>query len=190
MMNDDDDDEEEEEEAEDDPLRKEVLSQLRRSLEPLFCPGVSGGIEQERRMTYSTPGKWDQFDGKESPWWRLSGRNWVPHQLTNCEPQRNLAVVDLHHAISIRVRIWGKGSHPASCKHKLVGFWKPLLNRSVFGNFGPCKKHRFLASTFDSNFRHHFVRWQLSSWYECCIPLKGPFYKKLWFQIASLGMSL
>jgi len=68
MMNDDDDDEEEEEEAEDDPLRKEVLSQLRRSLEPLFCPGVSGGIEQERRMTYSTPGKWDQFDGKESPW--------------------------------------------------------------------------------------------------------------------------
>ena len=72
----------------------------------------------------------------------------------------------------IRVRIWGKGSHPASCKE---GFWNPFWNGSVFGNFGPYKKHRFLAPTFDSKIRHHFVRWQLSSWYECCILLDDLF---------------
>ena len=27
-----------------------------------------------------------------------------------------------------------------------------------FGNLGPYKKHRFLAPTFDSKIRHHFVR--------------------------------
>ena len=41
-------------------------------------------------------------------------------------PVRGLLVTTKRLYINIRVRIWGKGSHPASCKHKLVGFWKPL----------------------------------------------------------------
>ena len=46
-------------------------------------------------------------------------------------------------SIGIRVRIWGEGSHLASFKQKLVGFWQPLQNRSVFRNWALTKSIGF-----------------------------------------------
>ena len=50
-----------------------------------------------------------------------------------------------------------------------MGFWKTLQKESVFGSFGPYKKHRVLAPSFDFKHPYHFIRWRLSSWYGSCI---------------------
>ena len=46
-----------------------------------------------------------------------------------------------------------------------MGFWKTLQKESVFTSFGPYKKHRVLAPSFDFKHPPHFIRWRLSSEY-------------------------
>ena len=75
-----------------------------------------------------------------------------------------LLVVVVCCCLLIPGRIRGETSHPASCKIIPGDFQKPYFKKKmVFGNFGPYKKHRFLAPTFDFKHLYHFIRRRLFS---------------------------
>ena len=73
--------------------------------------------------------------------------------------------------ICVCVFIRGRGSTRLLASINWWDFENLYKMDRFLGILALTKSIGFLAPTFDSRIRHHFVRWQLSSWYECCIPL-------------------
>lgn len=113
--------------------------------------------------------------------WGYQTANRKPGGSTLWDFHREFLLVFGCFEVRIPDKIDHETSHPPCCKYRMLGLWKPLQKGVVSGTLGSYKKPWVLTPTSDSRVLSHFVRWQLSSWFQSCRSSRGLIFRSCRF---------